>query len=76
MEAGLDEASAEVLQLLPGLYEQIPASRWELYSNALAGVACPDIETRITGAAVDSQEIQVGVEACEDGVLLAVLHQI
>ena len=75
MVAGLDEPARQVLELLAGLDQQVVALR-DLDGNALARVARPDVQTWIARAAVDGQEVEVRVEAREDGVLLAVLLEV
>ena len=75
MVAGLDEPARQVLELLAGLDQQVVALR-DLDGNALARVARPDVQARIARAAVDGQEVEVRVEAREDGVLLAVLLEV
>lgn len=76
MESSLYKASAEVFKLLPSLHEEVPACRGKLDRDAFSGVACPDIQARVTRATVDSQEVEVRVESGEDGILLAILDQI
>lgn len=73
--AGLDEAAGDVLDLLAGLDEEVVAGR-DLDGDAGARVAGPDVEARVARAAVDGEEVEVGVEAGEDGVLCAVLGQV
>ena len=75
MVAGLDEPTGNVLDLLAGLYEEVVALG-NLDGDAVAGVAGPDVEAGVAGAAVDGEEVEVSVEAGEDGVLLAVLFEI
>lgn len=64
-----------MLQLLPGLDEQVVARR-DLDRNALSGVSCPDVETGIARAAMDSQEIEVRMESGQNGVLFAIFDQV
>lgn len=75
MEAGLDEAAGQVLELLTGLDEEVVAG-WDLDGEASAGVSGPDIEARVAGAAVNGEEVEVGVETGKNGVLFAVLGKI
>lgn len=75
VEARLDQAARDVLELLAGLHKQVVAGR-NLDGDALAGVAGPDVQTGVARAAVDGEEVEVGVEAGEDGVLLAVLFEV
>lgn len=64
-----------MLQLLASLDKQVVAGR-NLDGDALSGIPCPDIETRIARAAMDSQEIEVGVESSQNGILFAVFDQV
>lgn len=73
--ARLDEAAGNVLDLLAGLDEEVVARR-DLDGDAGARVAGPDVEARVAGAAVDGEEVEVGVEAGEDGVLGAVFGEV
>ncbi len=75
VEAGLDQAAGDVLQLLAGLHEQVVARR-DLDGDPPARVARPDVQARIPAAAVDGEEVEVRVEPGQDGVLLAVLAQV
>ncbi len=72
---GLDEPTREVLELLAGLDQQVVALG-DLDGDPLARVAGPDVQTRVARAAVDGQEVEVGVEAGQDGVLFAVLLEV
>ena len=72
MVAGLDEAPGDMLQLLSRLHEEV-VSLGDLDGNPLACITCPDMEAWIPRAAVDGEKVQIGVEAGQDGVLLAVL---
>lgn len=81
MKAGFDEPAAKVLQLLASLNKQVASrSRCRRFRkancNAFARITCPNVETRITGAAVNSEEVQVTVEAGEDGVFVSVFPEI
>lgn len=73
--AGLDEAAGDVLDLLAGLDEEVVAGR-DLDGDAGARVAGPDVEAGVARAAVDGEEVEVGVEAGEDGVFGAVLGEV
>ena len=77
----LHQPTAQVLELFASLHEQVTTrsrTRWlrEAHRDALAGVTCPDVQAWITGATVDSEEVQVGMEASKNGVLLSVLAEI
>lgn len=71
----LDEPAGNVLNLLASLDEKVVAW-WDLDGDAGSGVARPDVEAWIARAAVDGEEVEVGVEASEDGVFGAVLLQV
>jgi len=73
--ARLDQAAGDVLELLARLDQEVVAGG-DLDGDALAGVARPDVQARVARPAVDGEEIEVGVEAGQDGVLLAVLDEI
>ncbi len=75
MVAGLDKSARQVLELLAGLDQQVVALR-DLDGNALARIARPDVQTRVARAAVNGQEVEVCVEAREDGAPLAVLLEV
>ena len=75
VEAGLDEAAGEMLELLSRLHEEM-VTRGDLDRDAVAGVAGPDVQAGVARAAVDGEEVEVGVEAGEDGVFCAVLSEI
>ena len=75
MEPRLDQAAGDVLELLAGLHEEIVARR-DLDGDAAARVARPHVQARVARAAVDGEEVEVRVEAGQDGVLFAVLCQV
>jgi hypothetical protein len=75
VETSLDEATRDVLDLLAGLDKEVVAGR-DLHRNAVAGVTGPDVEAGVAGAAVDGEEIEVGMEAGEDGVFGAILDEV
>ena len=62
VESGLDQAARDVLELLAGLDEQVVALG-DLDGDALPCVAGPDVQPGVAGAAVDGEEVEVGVEA-------------
>jgi hypothetical protein len=72
---GLDETAGDVLNLLTRLDEEV-VSRRDLDGDAGSRVAGPDVEAWVARAAVDGEEVEVGVETGEDGVLGAVLVEI
>ena len=57
------------------LDKQIAAPR-DLDGNSPAVIARPDVQARVPRTSVDSQEVEVGVEAGEDSVDLAVSTEI
>lgn len=65
--SGLDEPTGDVLDLLAGLDKEVVALG-DLDGDAGSRVASPDVEARVTRTAVDGEEVEVGVEAGEDGV--------
>lgn len=75
VEPSLDEAAGNVLELLAGLHEEV-VSGGHADGDAAACVARPDVETRVAAAAVDGEEVEVRVEAGEDGVERAVLGEV
>lgn len=75
MIAGLDKPTGDVLDLLAGLDEEVVALG-DFDGDAVAGVAGPDVEARVPGAAVDGEEVEVGVEASENGVFDAILDEV
>ena len=54
MESSFYKAAAEVLELFARLHEQITACGGKPDGDALATIACPDVESRVARAAVDS----------------------
>lgn len=75
MVSGLDEPAGDVLDLLAGLDEEVVALG-DLDGDTGAGIACPDVEAGVARAAVDGEEVEVGVEAGEDGVEGGVFVQV
>lgn len=75
MVTGLDETTGDVLNLFASLNEQI-VSQWNLDGDPVASVAGPDVKAGVARAAMDGEEVEVGVEAGQDSILLAVLGQI
>lgn len=75
MEASFDETTSDVLNLLACLDKEV-VSWWDLDGNTVSGVACPDVKTRVAGAAMDSEEVKICMKAGQDGVLFAVLDQV
>ena len=75
VKTGLDETARYVLDLLASLDEQVVPGG-DLDGDAGARVAGPNMQARVPRAAVDGEEVEVGVEAGEDGVLGAVLDEV
>lgn len=75
VESCLDQAAGCVLELLASLHQQVVA-RGNLDRDPVASVAGPDVQARVAGSAVNGEKVEVGVEAGEDGVLLAVFYQV
>jgi len=75
VQTSFDEPTGEVLDLLACLDEEVPAGR-DLDRDALARVAGPDVQAWVARAAVNRQEVEVGVEPREDCVPLAIFDQV
>lgn len=75
MEASFDETTSDVFDLLARLDEKV-VSWWDLDGNTVSGVACPDVKTRIAGASMNGEEVEICVETSQNGVLLTVLDQV
>lgn len=75
MIPGLDHAACDVLELLASLHEQVVAGR-DLNGYALPGIGCPDIETWVPRAAVNREEVEVGLKTGQNGVLPVLLLQV
>lgn len=75
VEASLDETTGDVFDLLAGLDEEV-VTGGHAYGDATARVASPDVEAGVAGTAVDGEEVEIGVEAGENGVLCAVFLEI
>lgn len=73
--AGFDETPRGVFELLACLDEEIVALG-DLDGDSVAGVAGPDVEAGVAGAAVDGEEVEVGVETGEDGVFFGVFGEV
>jgi hypothetical protein len=76
VEPSLDKPSAQMFQLLTSLHQEITTSRGELDGNAFAGVASPDVQTRIARPAVDGEEIEVCMESGENSRGFVVLDEV
>lgn len=76
MEPRAHEPAADMLQLLARLHQQIAPLPRESDGDAPAGVARPDVQAGVARAAVDGEEVEVSVEACEDRVLCAVFGEV
>lgn len=75
VKSGLDETAGQVLQLLAGLDQQVLSGR-NAHGDFPPRVPCPNVQARVSGATVNGQEVEVGVETCEDAILLAILLEI
>ena len=62
MKARLDQPAGDVLELLAGLDEQVVALG-DLDGNTFSCIAGPDVQAGIARAAVDGEEVEIGVEA-------------
>lgn len=75
MVSSANQPTGNVFQLLASLDEEVVAWR-HLHWKPLTSVTSPDIESWITRTTVDGQEVEVRMEAGEDGILLAVLDKV
>src|SRR5690606_16077974 len=75
MIPGFHEPARDMFQLLAGLDQKVVARR-DFNRDAAARVASPDVEPRVSRAAVNGEEVEIGVETGEDGVDLAVPFQV
>lgn len=64
-----------MFELLPSLDKKV-VSGWNADWNALASVASPDMQSWVARSTVDSEEVEVRVKACKDGILLTILHKV
>lgn len=76
VETSLDQSTAQMLKLLASLNQQVSSFRRELNSNTLPTVTSPNVESGVARAAMDCEKVEVGVESCENGIFLAILHEI
>ncbi len=65
----LDKTTSYVLQLFASLNKKIITLR-DLDRDTLSGIAGPDVQARISRAAVNGKEVQVGMEPSENSVSL------
>jgi hypothetical protein len=65
-----------MLQLLPGLHEQVTTRGWKLDENAFPSIASPYVKAWVSRTAMDSQEIKISVKAGEYGIFLIIFHEI
>lgn len=71
-----DKTPGKMLQLLPGLYEQVTACGRELDENAFPSIPSPYVKAWVSRTAVNRQEIKISVKAGEYGIFLVVFHEI
>jgi hypothetical protein len=76
MIACSDKASGEVFQLLPGLHKQVTTSWRKLYKDTPSSITSPYMKARISRTTMNSQEIEVSVEASKYGIFLVIFHKI
>lgn len=62
VEASFDETTSDVFDLFARLDEKV-VSWWDLDGNTVSRVACPDVKTRVAGATMDGEEVEICVEA-------------
>jgi len=75
VESCLDQATCKMLELLARLNEKI-VSWWDLDRDAFASVTSPDVQSGVTGAAVDGEEVEIRMEPCKNCIFLAILDKI
>lgn len=71
MEARLYESTSDVLELLARLNQQV-VPWWYLYRNTVPSVASPNVKAWVAGAPMNGEEVEVGMETSENGILLAI----
>jgi hypothetical protein len=71
MIPGLYKTAGNVLQLFASFDKKVVALR-NLDRDTLSGVAGPDVQARISRAAVNGKEVEVGMEPSENGVFLPI----
>jgi hypothetical protein len=76
VEAGLDQAACEMLQLFSRLYQQVVSTGRHAHGDALSRVSGPDVQARVARAAMDGQEVEICVKAGQDSVLLTVFGEV
>lgn len=75
MITSLNKTASKMLELFAGLNEKV-VSWWDADWNALAGVARPNVKAWVAGTTMNGEEVEIGVEACENGVFLTVLDEV
>ena len=75
MVSCFNETTSTVFELFASLDKEI-VSLGDLDGKSVSGVAGPDVEAGVAGAAVDGEEVEVGVETGEDGVFLGVFLEV
>ena len=71
MIPGLYQTASNVFQLFASLDKKVVALR-DLDRDTLSGIAGPDVQARIPRAAVNGEEVEIGVESSENGIFLAI----
>jgi hypothetical protein len=74
--ACFNKTPAKVFQLLPSLHEQISTGWRKSHRNTFPSIPSPYVKARVAGTAVNSQEVEIRVEASKNGVLFTVFHKI
>lgn len=64
-----------MLQLLASLDEKV-VTFWNPDWDTLSRVSRPDVQARIPRAAMNSKEVEIGVEPSENGVFLTILIEV
>ena len=76
MEASLDKPPGEMFDLLACLYEKITPSWWKSDGDALSSISCPNMESWVSRATMNSETVEIGMKSCQNCILLAVLGEI
>ena len=76
MKSSLDEATGDMLELLPGLDQEITTDSGKLDWNTFPGVPCPDIKSRVPRSPMNCQEVEIRMKPRQDGVLVPVLDKV
>ena len=71
-----DETPGEMFQLLPGLHEQVTTGGWKLDEDTFSSISSPYVKAWVSRTAMNSQKVEVGVEASKDSIFVIIFHEI